>query len=137
MNGDTILELELNQMVRFHQHKGARATLALRQTPATADRYGTVRIAQDGRIDGFTEKSWNVGLNPRALRLINGGVYVFSTNVFQMIPSAPPPVSLETRVFPSLIGKGLFESTSDEYLLDIGAPADYERAQIEMPERFM
>ena len=136
LNGDTILDIDLDQLVRFHQRHKAVATLALCARSNTAERYGTVNLDQKGRVTGFIEKKHGAKPGARGAHLVNGGVYVFNEEIFARIPQPPPSVSLEMEVFPSLIGNGLYGFPYAGYFLDIGIPADYQRAQIELPERF-
>lgn len=139
MNGDTILELDFNRLIEVHRERAALATLTLKRLLPGPKRYGCVGLGSDGRIMSFSEKAaplQGARQPDRDLPLINGGVYVVSKELLARIPSAPPPVSLETQVFPSLIGTGLYGLPWDGYFLDIGVPEDYERAQKELPGRF-
>ncbi len=139
LNGDSVLDVQCQDLVRFHQEREALATLALSEVPET-QRYGRVRIDADGRVLGFREKAAETesgGSRPCEGLAINGGVYVFSRQMFAEIPDAPPPVSLEMDVFPKLIGRGLYGFLTVGYFIDIGIPEDYERAQRELPMRFL
>ncbi|MGH9327670.1 MAG: nucleotidyltransferase family protein [Terriglobia bacterium] len=131
MNGDTILELDFKRLIETHREREALATLALWRSRRGTNRYGSVGLDSAGRITGFYEKAQGTGSS-----LINGGVYVFSRQMFAHLPSAPPRASLETQVFPSLVGKGLCGMPCEGYFLDIGVPEDYQRAQVELARRF-
>ena len=55
LNGDSLREADLGEMVAFHRRTGAKATILL--TPvADPSRYGLVRTAADGRVETFLEK---------------------------------------------------------------------------------
>jgi NDP-sugar pyrophosphorylase family protein len=138
LNGDSILDLALGDIVDFHRAQGALVTLALCRVPSSS-RYGSVQTGPNGRVIGFFEKGDSAGPDAAGadrVSLINGGVYVCSRAVFQAIPAAPPQTSLEREIFPGLIGRGLYAFPSDGYFIDIGVPEDCERAQQELPERF-
>jgi NDP-sugar pyrophosphorylase family protein len=121
MNGDSFLELDLQQLIRFHREKGGCASIAVRLVPDAA-RYGTVQVDGQKRVVRFSEK---LGLQEPGL--INCGVYVFSPKVVQHIPDGPS--SLEKDVFPGLIEHGVFASEQNGIFIDIGTPEDYTRAQ--------
>ena len=55
MNGDSFLELDLRQLIRFHREHGGLATIAVRRVPDAA-RYGTVHVDAQNRVTRFSEK---------------------------------------------------------------------------------
>ena len=121
MNGDSFLEMDLRQFVRFHREHDGLASMAVRRV-SDAARYGTVRLDPRKRIVGFAEKA-----SAHAPGVINGGVYMFSRSVLQYIPSGP--VSLEKQIFPQLLEQGMYADEQDGIFIDIGTPEDYARAQ--------
>lgn len=135
VNGDTILEADYEGLFEAHLRQKAVATLALWRCTSPSKRYGRVEMDSSERITGFSEKSANDSAAQSPW--ISGGAYVFSQEIFARIPSSPPAVSLETQVFPSLIAGGLYGFPCQGYFLDIGVPEDYERAQAELPGRFL
>jgi NDP-sugar pyrophosphorylase family protein len=135
MNGDSFLGVGLQEMYRYHVAHSALATMAVthRSEPG---RYGMVEMNEAGGIVGFREK--NSDGNPVPAEhptLINGGVYVLQRQFLDLIPSGRA-VSLEEEVFPSIAGKDLCGFVTNSYFIDIGVPADLERAQTELPTRF-
>jgi D-glycero-alpha-D-manno-heptose 1-phosphate guanylyltransferase len=157
MNGDTILEVDLKELLCSHMQRNALATIALRPNPEDAARYGGVTLSADGRIVRFSEKGQMPESHPHSSQpaatalpshgsgrgagnegrsFINGGVYAFSKRIFELIPQPPASASLEKDTFPSIIGQGFYGFPCDGYFVDIGIPEDYERAQTELPERF-
>jgi NDP-sugar pyrophosphorylase family protein len=121
MNGDSFLELDLQQLIRFHREKGGWASIAVRPVPDAA-RYGTVQVDGRKRVVCFSEK-----LGIQEPGLINGGVYVFNREVLQHIPDGPS--SLERDVLPGLLEHGVFALEQNGMFIDIGTPEDYARAQ--------
>ena len=97
------------------------ATMAVLRVEDTG-RYGTVQVDAAGRVRGFTEKT---GRDTPGL--VNGGVYIFSQAVLQLIPEQP--ASLERDVFPRLLDHGVYAQEQRGMFIDIGTPADYARAQ--------
>jgi D-glycero-alpha-D-manno-heptose 1-phosphate guanylyltransferase len=121
MNGDSFLELDFGQLIRFHREQGALATIAVRRVPDAA-RYGTVHIGVENHVVRFSEK---MGI-PEA-GVINGGVYIFNRKVLHHIPDGPS--SLERDVLPGLLGHRVFALEQNGMFIDIGTPEDYVRAQ--------
>jgi D-glycero-alpha-D-manno-heptose 1-phosphate guanylyltransferase len=138
LNGDSLLEVPYRDLLQFHEQRQGLATLALCQV-SDVRRYGRLRIDAEGCVVGYLEKAASTeseDAGPREGLAINGGVYVFRREIFAEIPDAPPPVSLETDIFPRLIGRGLLGFLTAGFFIDIGIPEDYQRAQKELPLRF-
>jgi len=99
-------------------------TIAVRRVGDTG-RYGRVEVDQ-GLITNFGEKSRS------GAGLINGGIYCLSQRILEAI--GEPPVSLEQDVFPRLLRhKRLRAQILDGNFIDIGIPADLERARQVLP----
>jgi D-glycero-alpha-D-manno-heptose 1-phosphate guanylyltransferase len=133
-NGDSFLGVDLKQLVEEHLSFEAWATMALARVD-DATRFGSVVLAPDGQIKEFREKSSFVMDNFLDTQIINGGIYVLSKRVLDMIPECGV-VSLEREVFPLLLTRGVRGFLCDGYFIDIGLPDDFERAQAELPKHF-
>lgn len=118
MNGDSLFDVDLRALMRYHREMRALATLALARV-ADTQRYGTVALDESGQVASFVEKG-----NGHAEGLINAGVYVFARQTLDVIPSGRA-VSLEREVLPNLIERGLYGLPSNGYFVDIGVPSDY------------
>lgn len=136
MNGDSVLDVDFHELINAHRERGALATLALARPEGPVERYGSVHMTASGEITGFSGRPAPAEGTPLERRWVNGGVYVFSKEMFAKIPPSPPPVSLEEQIFPSLVRQGLYGFPCNGYFLDIGVPEDYQRAQVEFRERF-
>jgi NDP-sugar pyrophosphorylase family protein len=121
MNGDSFLELDFRQFIRFHREHGGLISMAVRKVPDAA-RYGTVQLDTHNRVVGFSEKT-----GARVPGVINGGVYAFNRAVLRHIPEGP--ASLEKEIFPRLLGDGVYALEQHGMFIDIGTPEDYARAQ--------
>ncbi len=123
INGDTYFDVELKKMIDFHKSHNVLATIALKLSEDTS-RYGLVSVNDRFEITGFLEKerSGETGL-------INGGVYVLSRKILNIIPEERT-CSIEREIFPILTQNGSILGYSDSgHFIDIGIPQDYERAQ--------
>ena len=126
LNGDSFLNCNPDKLMRFHVRNHALLTMALVEIEDTR-RYGTVELNEAGRIIRFSEKT-----EISKSSLINAGLYVFNKQIFDYIP-AGRDVSLEQEIFPKIIHEQIFGLADHSYFIDIGTPADYERAQLDFP----
>lgn len=127
LNGDTFLELDYRRFSDFHQRSGGALSLTLREVPDSG-RYGRV-VIENGRVVDFSEKG-AIGTG-----WINAGVYLLRRDIFDGLP-LPEKFSFEldflVRYCP-LIRPQAF--CTDDYMIDIGIPEDFDRAQTELPQR--
>ena len=134
INGDTLVEVSLKDLVSFHRQRRAWATLA---TVRMNDhqRYGSLKLDRAGRITGFIEKN-TIKSRGNSPRFINAGVYVFHNMVLNTIRPRRP-ISLEKEVFPKLAAnRRIYGFVTTASFIDIGVPEDFQRAQVEFRERF-
>ncbi len=121
MNGDSYCHVDVILMKEMHTIRKARATLWL--VPMNdCRRYGSVIVEDDGAIQAFQEKS-----PEKRGGLINAGVYLLERELVEKIPDSYP-VSIETEVFPKLIGHELYGVVGNGPFIDIGTPKAYARA---------
>ncbi len=123
LNGDSYLDINLNELIRFHKLQKALVTLALVEVHKP-DRYGLVEIDEDYRITNFREKG-----TVSKSSLVNGGIYIFHRKIFGFIPESN--ISLEKNIFPTLRGKCSYGKPHKAYFIDIGVPEEYDRVQKE------
>ena len=131
LNGDSLREADLGELVAFHRSTGAKATILL--TPvADPSRYGLVRTAADGRVETFLEKPRPEEIDTD---LINAGLYVLEPEVLDLVPPGRV-VSIEREVFPRLAAEGsVFGIALPGYWLDVGTPESYLQAHRDVLER--
>jgi D-glycero-alpha-D-manno-heptose 1-phosphate guanylyltransferase len=125
VNGDTLFKIDVSNLFAQHQQHEAECTLALKPMK-NFDRYGVVQIDAEGRILSFHEKKhYDEGL-------INGGVYLLNKERF-FKRSFPLKFSFERDYLETFCKEGVFfSSVQDSYFIDIGIPADYEKAQLDL-----
>ncbi len=121
MNGDSFIEMDLRELLRFHRESGGLASMAVIRMQ-NEERYGTVQMDATGHVNGFAEK-----ISRESGGYVNAGVYVFNREIFGHIPEGP--ASLEKDIFPKLLVHGVFASEQRGVFIDIGTPEDYTRAQ--------
>ena len=128
-NGDSWLDFNLARLLADAAGDGEEvvARMVLRQLP-DASRAGVAELDGD-RVTAFRERPLVAG-QPG---LANAGFYLLRRTVLDHVSD---PCSLEREVLPALAAAGSVRGTvGDGYFIDIGIPADLERAQTELPER--
>jgi D-glycero-alpha-D-manno-heptose 1-phosphate guanylyltransferase len=128
LNGDSFFDIDVQALMRAHQSRKARATIALAEVE-DRQRYGAVEIDAQGQIVGFLEKARS------ARGLINGGIYVLRSEILAFIPPGCA-VSLEHEIFPQIIGRGFYGTPFQSYFADIGVPEAYLKLQTD-PSRLL
>lgn len=127
LNGDVLTDLDLSALVRAHEERGARATIALYPVEDSSA-YGLVRYDEQGRVLEFLEKT-----GEEVPGEINAGAYVLDRSVLDLVP-AGRAVSIEREVFPRLVGNGLSALRLSGYWMDIGTPERYLQASWDILE---
>ena len=127
MNGDSLFDCAPTQaLTEAGAGGGTLGHLMLRAVP-DASRYGVVDY-DAGRVTAFRARPEGA-----APGVINGGVYGLSRAVAER---AGENCSLEQEVLPALALEGALRGTVGEgWFIDIGIPADLERAQTELPRQ--
>jgi len=120
MNGDSFVDINLCEFIKFHQREKTEASIVCADLPEAA-RYGAVQLDNNNRIIQFLEKKRGVGQG-----LINAGIYLFEQNIIAEIGKNGP--SLERDFFYQQPAGRLAGLRSCGVFLDIGTPEDLARA---------
>ena len=129
VNGDTMFNINLREMMAFHRKQKAEVTLALKPME-NFDRYGIVHLGANNIISSFEEKK------PTEKGLINGGVYIINREAFLARP-LKGKFSFEKDYLEQYVKEGKFSGfESSAYFIDIGVPADYLQAQSDFKTLF-
>ncbi|HVF74754.1 MAG TPA: mannose-1-phosphate guanyltransferase [Acidimicrobiales bacterium] len=125
ISGDVLTDIDLSAIVRFHEERGAMATIGLKSMENPLD-FGIVITREDGAIERFLEKpTWGQVFSDT----INTGIYVLEPEVFDYI-EAGRPVDFSGEVFPALLeaGKPLYGYVAEGYWEDVGTLDAYLKA---------
>lgn len=121
LNGDSYFDFNWLSLARAKGDWTMHAALA---RGIEGSRYGRVQLHR-GRVRGFQEK----GASDEP---INAGIYLVKRTVLDLIKAVP--CSLEREVLPGLAERGqLLGTAARGSFIDIGIPADFERAQTLLP----
>ncbi len=125
ISGDVLTDIDLSQVVSFHEKRGALATLALKAVDNPLE-FGIVITGEDGTVERFLEKpTWGQVFSDT----INTGIYVLEPEIFEYIPEGRP-VDFSGESFPAVLdaGKPLYGYVADGYWEDVGTLEAYLKA---------
>ena len=128
LNGDSILRLSHAEMWAAHETRRSNplaVTMASVSAPDVA-RYGTVET-REGRVTRFSPAGGRGG------GLISAGTYLLHRRIFEGW-TLPPAFSFEADFLARFIDRLEIAAFATEgWFIDIGVPADYDRAKAELP----
>jgi mannose-1-phosphate guanylyltransferase/phosphomannomutase len=125
ISGDVLTDIDLGAIVRFHDERGAMATIGLTPVEDPLE-FGIVITRDDGSIERFLEKpTWGQVFSDT----INTGIFVLEPEVFDWIDDGRS-VDFSSEVFPALLdaGKPLYGAVVEGYWEDVGTLDAYVRA---------
>ncbi|HOQ69252.1 MAG TPA: sugar phosphate nucleotidyltransferase [Anaerolineaceae bacterium] len=119
-NGDVLTDLDIAELIAYHQQQGGIATIATHKRKVTIN-LGVVNVDKDNTVTDYLEK-------PDFNYLVSMGLYVFEPPVLNYIAKD------EYLDFPDLVrsliaaGEKVNSFIFKGYWEDLGRPDDYERA---------
>lgn len=119
MNGDLLTNVNLQQLLQFHEDQKAQATMCVREHAIQVP-YGVVNIGGNQIL--------NVDEKPTQKFFVNAGIYVLNPSTLDLIPQGQyfDMPSLFDRLIEQKLQTAAFPIR--EYWLDIGQRTDFERA---------
>lgn len=130
VNGDTLTDVDLAALLASHDRSGGAVTMALIPNPRP-DKYGGVRVSDDGWVTGFTR----AGSPGRSFHFV--GVQAAEARAFAALDDNMPAESVNA-LYPALMARdphaiGAFVCAASFH--DIGTPADYLHTSLELAAR--
>jgi NDP-sugar pyrophosphorylase family protein len=126
MNGDTLLELDLDCLVEFHRERGGMATMVLRKDP-DADRWGAVEVDRRRRVLRINGRG--KPKDGRVDKRMFAGVHVMHPRLLRTIPAGRESSIIEAYVSEIAAGESIFGFDMDGYWSDIGTCERYEQVR--------
>jgi len=130
VQGDNLFDIDLNDLIKKHEEKGALVTIALTRVEKTEE-YGIAELDKDMRIKRFIEKP-SAGSAPS--NLANAGIYLLSSEVRKEVESEEIKRIREERkrldfgfdFIPYLVDKGFpVYGYELKAWYDVGSPEKY------------
>jgi D-glycero-alpha-D-manno-heptose 1-phosphate guanylyltransferase len=121
-NGDTFLDLELSLICRMWQED--RSPVVVTRSVPDTERFGRIQY-EDNRILRF------VGAGQRGPGIVNAGCYLIPTDIFAGM-RLPEAFSFEADFLAKCPERFLRLFQTNGTFIDIGVPADYLKAQLDL-----
>ena len=124
LNGDTFIEVDLDNLYEFHLERKSEWTFSLFRT-SQFERYMGMDVSPNGEILSLKSES------KKSSGLANGGVYLIEPSVLGSLAfKAGDKASLEDELLPNFISNGgvLYGKECKGKFIDIGVPEDYYQA---------
>lgn len=121
LNGDVLMDLDVDALFAHHHDASAVATIALTRVEDPSS-FG-VCVLDEGRIVDFVEKPIPGSLPGQDT--VNAGAYILEPTALASYP--PGPLSFERQVFPELVASGqrVVGWVNDGVWADLGTPRRY------------
>jgi NDP-sugar pyrophosphorylase family protein len=122
VNGDSLLELDLRDVIAFHEARGGVATLAVRPDPDAA-RYGLVELDADDRVRRIAGLPVDVPASPALRPFMFPGLHVLEPEVLDWM-DAGAAFSINRVTYPRLLaaGRPLFGYPTEARWVTIDTP---------------
>lgn len=126
LNGDTLVELDLEALRDFHRTRNAAATLVLRED-SDAARWGLVEVGEEGKILRITGKGLldSVPATPRMF----AGVHILHPRLLRQVPKGAASSIIDVYVGAIERGEPVFGYDMQGYWSDIGTAERYAQAE--------
>jgi mannose-1-phosphate guanylyltransferase len=127
VNGDTLTNVPLADMLAAHASSGAVVTMAVIPNPRP-DKYGGVVVSDDRWVTGFTRAA----SASRSYHFV--GVQIADASVFESLTDGVPSETVND-IYPRLIAahpQAIGAFVCDASFRDIGTPADYLETSIHL-----
>lgn len=121
--GDIVTNLQLSDLLTFHQEHKPLATIALTTVPHPQD-FGQLQLHGIKLVKFYqTGQSKNVKSN-----LVNCGIYIFEPGIFDFFPKNKESFLLEDVIEELIKKKKVNGFVFEEQWFDVGNPKNYEAA---------
>lgn len=121
--GDTVMDFDMEAMLRYHRGKNADATLFLHPNDHPYDS-DIVDLDKDGKVLHFYNKPHEDNFISK--NIVNAALFIFSPQILEEIETGVKS-HIEKNVLPRCLEKGLrlYGYVSAEYIKDMGTPDRY------------
>jgi NDP-sugar pyrophosphorylase family protein len=127
MNSDTIVDVDLKEIVRVHRASGAIATMLLRKDPRM-ESFGIIETESDGRVGRFLGRA-RPGMRDPLEPWMYTGIQVLEPAVFRYLHH-DGPFSITKLSYPAMLdaGEKIGGLPFDGAWITVGTPAELEQA---------
>ncbi len=131
LSGDHIYKMDYSKMIKFHEEKKSKLTIAVQPVPIEdAHRFGILTSDENNKITKFSEKPKNPDSN-----LASMGIYVFNTDaLLAAIETVEDPhLDFGKHIIPYLMGEtDLYTYVYEDFWQDVGTYDSYLEANLNL-----
>lgn len=132
INTDAMIDLNLAELIAFHEQRKASATLVLRPDEQ-ADQYGSMDIDGAGKIQRFLNSEIKPKPSEPTRKLMFTGVQILEPRIFQYMEGAATPEKFSTtrQTYPRMLlaGEPLYGYCFEGFWQDLGTWERIEQAE--------
>src|SRR3989304_5998604 len=129
MNGDILVDVNLDKVVEYHLKKKATATMVLRQDP-DVEQWGVIETDVQGRIRRLLQKGHWDG-DPLSSHMFTG-IHVVDPKIFSYIPNNRFSSIIDAYTGMVKGGERVYGYVMSGYCLALGTPELYRRAHLDL-----
>ncbi|MGH7886454.1 MAG: nucleotidyltransferase family protein [Candidatus Binatia bacterium] len=135
INTDALIDLNLAELIAFHQRRNASATLVLRPDEA-ADQYGSMDIDGAGRIQRFLNSEIEPKSTGPTRKLMFTGVQILEAKVFDYMEGAGEKFSTTRQTYPQMLlaGEPLYGFCFEGFWQDLGTVERIKQAEASLAQ---
>lgn len=126
LNGDTLVEMDLDALAAFHRQRQAAATLVLRDDPEAA-KWGLVEVGAEDQIIRITGRGLT-GQKPTRLRMF-AGIHILNPRLLREVPKGVASTIIDPYVAAIQRGDAVLGYDCTGYWSDVGTPERYAQAE--------
>lgn len=126
MNSDTLCELDIDAVRRYHERQNPLATMVVREDP-NVDRWGVLELEADQRVVRINGRG-RLSHEPVVERMF-AGVHIVHPRLLRSVPVHCESSIIDAYVHEINHGESVYGYTSHGYWSDVGTPQRYAEAQ--------
>jgi D-glycero-alpha-D-manno-heptose 1-phosphate guanylyltransferase len=128
MNGDTFIDINLHDMVEYHEKTKADWTIAVCEEQHQR-RYGSIKVNENEQVVGY-DQSFS-----KKSGFVNTGVHIIETKLLEYEKDTRgEKIDLEADILKSILDKNkrVMGYRTKHHFIDIGTPDDFKKFQLRM-----
>ncbi|MEP6887820.1 MAG: nucleotidyltransferase family protein [Nitrospirales bacterium] len=129
LNGDTLCELDVGALCRFHRHENPLATMVVRDDP-DVDRWGALEVNAQQRIVRINGRGR--GDDGPVMKRMFAGVHIVHPRLLRTLPADRESSIIDAYVREIEQGEPVFGYPLHGYWSDVGTPQRYAEAQADV-----
>lgn len=126
VNGDTLFELDLGNLVRFHEQHHPLATMVVREDPE-AEKWGVLELDEGQRVVRINGRGRDYKGSTTARMF--AGIHVLHPRLLATVPMAKESSIIEAYTYEIARGEQVLGYHFNGYWSDVGTPARYAETQ--------